>query len=87
MFLRYDTYAPASDAECSVEIVDRQVRVRASYRENTVRHVRDNWVEASCALGPLEPGTWTLVYDGEEQDFVVGEPSPQLMACVGNSWE
>ena len=52
-----------------------------------MRHVRDNWVEASCALGPLEPGTWTLVYDGEEQDFVVGEPSPQLMACVGNSWE
>ena len=87
VYMRGQSWAPSSDAQCAIEIVDRQIVVRASYRESTVRHTSDNWVFETCAVPPLDLGTWTLVYGGEEADFVVGEPAPQTMACVGNSWD
>jgi hypothetical protein len=82
--LRLQALTPGSDAQCVVEVVDRRIEVSASYREHPERDRVESGVEAHCVVPPLEPGTWTLVYDGLEQTFVVGEDAPQPMACVGD---
>jgi hypothetical protein len=66
------------------EVVDRRIVVSASYREHPARDQVESRVEAHCVVPPLEPGTWTLAYDGLEHTFVVGEDATQPMACVGD---
>jgi hypothetical protein len=65
--LRLQALTPGSDAQCVAEVVDRRIVVSASYREHPARDQVESGVEAHCVVPPLEPGTWTLVYDGSNR--------------------